>query len=293
VALDTVKTPLEERADLLGGSASYAAVSASFFSPVNFVGIVGDDFPREHIDLFLRRGINLDGLEIAKGRTFRWSGEYHWDLNTRTTRSVALNVFEKFNPKLPPSYRRTPYVLLGNISPQLQLQVLAQMERPKLVVCDTMDLWIHTAREALMELLTKVDVVVVNDSEARELTKQTSLIKAGRQILNYGPAFALIKKGEHGCLMFGKDLFFSAPAYPLEDIHDPTGAGDSFAGGFTGYLAQVGDLSPHHLRRAVIFGSVAASFCVEDFSLERLKHLQKKDLDERFRVFKQMSHFEG
>jgi sugar/nucleoside kinase (ribokinase family) len=293
VALDTVKTPLEERADLLGGSASYAAVSASFFSPVNFVGIVGDDFPKAHLDLFRQRGINLDGLEIAKGKTFRWSGEYHWDLNTRTTRSVALNVFETFSPKLPPSYRRTPYVLLGNISPQLQLQVLAQMERPRLVVCDTMDLWINTAKDALMELLTKVDVVVVNDSEARELTKQTSLIKAGRQILNYGPAFALIKKGEHGCLMFGKDLFFSAPAYPLEDIHDPTGAGDSFAGGFTGYLAQVGDVSPHHLRRAVIFGSVAASYCVEDFSLERLKQLKKEDLDERFRVFKQMSQFEG
>lgn len=293
VALDTVKTPLEERADLLGGSASYAAVSASFFSPVNFVGIVGDDFPKAHLELFQQRGINLDGLEIAKGKTFRWSGEYHWDLNTRTTRSVALNVFETFSPKLPPSYRRTPYVLLGNISPQLQLQVLAQMERPRLVVCDTMDLWINTAKDALMELLTKVDVVVVNDSEARELTKQTSLIKAGRQILNCGPAFALIKKGEHGCLMFGKDLFFSAPAYPLEDIHDPTGAGDSFAGGFTGYLAHVGDLSPHHLRRAVIFGSVAASYCVEDFSLERLKKLKKEDLDERFRVFKQMSQFEG
>ncbi len=293
VALDTVKTPLEERADLLGGSASYAAVSASFFSPVNFVGIVGDDFPKAHLDLFQQRGINLDGLEVATGKTFRWSGEYHWDLNTRTTRSVALNVFERFSPKLPLPYRRTPYALLGNISPQLQLQVLAQMERPKLVVCDTMDLWISTAQDALMELLTKVDVVVVNDGEARELTKQTSLIKAGRQILNYGPAFALIKKGEHGCLMFGKDLFFSAPAYPLEDIHDPTGAGDSFAGGFTGYLAQVGDLSPHHLRRAVVFGSVAASYCVEDFSLERLKKLRKEDLDERFRVFKQMSQFEG
>jgi sugar/nucleoside kinase (ribokinase family) len=292
VALDTVKTPVEEHADLLGGSASYAAMSASFFSPVNFVGVVGDDFPRAHVDLFRQHRINLDGLQIEEGKTFRWSGEYNWDLNTRRTRSVALNVFETFNPTLPPSYRKTPHVLLGNISPRLQMRVLDQMARPKLVVCDTMDLWIETERAALGELFHRIDVVVVNDSEARELTKETSLIKAGRKILTYGPRYVVIKKGEHGCLLFANDFFFSAPAYPLEDIHDPTGAGDSFAGAFTGYLAKAGEVSPRHLRRAVVYGSVVASFCVEAFSLGRLKTISQNDIEDRFLIFKAMSHFE-
>jgi sugar/nucleoside kinase (ribokinase family) len=292
VALDSVKTPVEEHHDLLGGSASYASVAASFFAPVNMVGIVGTDFPKEYIELYRKQGINLDGLQIADGKTFRWSGEYEWDLNKRRTLSVCLNVFETFQPTLPDSYQRTPYVFLANISPQLQMHVLAQVPGPKFIVADTMDLWIETQRDALTELLRKIDCVVLNESEAREFTRQTSLIKAGRQILKQGPKYVVIKKGEHGCLLFGKDLFFSAPAYPLEDIHDPTGAGDCFAGAFAGYLARTDRVDHDSLRKAVVYGSVIASYCVEDFSLTRLQTLTQPEIKERYDVFKSMSRFE-
>jgi sugar/nucleoside kinase (ribokinase family) len=292
VALDSVKTPVEEHHDLLGGSASYASVAASFFAPVNMVGIVGTDFPRKYIELYRKQGINLDGLQIVDGKTFRWSGEYEWDLNRRRTLSVCLNVFETFQPTLPENYQRTPYVFLANISPQLQMHVLAQVAGPKFIVADTMDLWIETQREALTELLRKIDCVVLNESEAREFTKQTSLIKAGRQILTQGPKYVVIKKGEHGCLLFGKDLFFSAPAYPLEDIHDPTGAGDCFAGAFAGYLARADRVDPDSLRKAVVCGSVIASYCVEDFSLTRLQTLTQPEIKERYDLFKLMSRFE-
>ncbi len=292
IALDSVKTPVEHHDDLLGGSASYAAVAASFFTPVNLVGIVGSDFPKPYLDLFRQRNINLDGLQIADGKTFRWAGEYEWDLNNRRTLSVCLNVFETFQPKLPDKYRDAAFVFLANISPQLQLHVLAQMRKPKFVVADTMDLWIQTAREPLLELLKKIDCLVLNESEAREFTKETSLIKAGRKLLRWGPKYICIKKGEHGCLLFADDLFFSAPAYPLEDIHDPTGAGDCFAGAFTGYLAKAGTVNHDALRKAVVFGSVIASFCVEAFSLNRLQTLTQADIDERYRLFKAMSHFE-
>ena len=292
IALDSVKTPIEEHRDQLGGSASYASIAASFFSPVNLVGIVGNDFPKQYLDLFRKHGINLDGLEIVEGKTFRWSGEYEWDLNKRRTLSVCLNVFETFQPKLPVPYQATPYILLGNISPQLQLHVLAQAKPPKFIVADTMDLWIETAHEPLMELVKKIHCLVLNESEARALVKETSLIKAGRKILGLGPKYVVVKKGEHGCLLFGKDLFFSAPAYPLEDIHDPTGAGDCFAGAFTGYLASVDRVDPHTLRQAVIYGSVIASFNVESFSLGRLQTLTRKDIDERYQIFRSMSQFE-
>ncbi len=256
VALDSVKTPLQEHHDLLGGSASYASVAASFFEPVQMVAIVGTDFPEEYLALYRKHGIDLDGLQIVEGKTFRWSGEYEWDLNKRRTLSVELNVFETFQPKLPESYKRTPHVFLANISPQLQMHVLAQVIAPKFVVADTMDLWIGTQRDALIDLLRKIDCLVLNESEARELTKETSLIKAGRLLLNMGPKYVVIKKGEHGSLLFGADFFFSAPAYPLEDIHDPTGAGDCFAGAFTGYLARpVGSTANHCARRS----SMAAS----------------------------------
>jgi len=292
VALDSVKTPVEEHHDLLGGSASYASVAASFFAEVNMVGIVGTDFPKEYIELYRKHGINLDGLQIADGKTFRWSGEYEWDLNKRRTLSVCLNVFETFQPTLPDGYQRTPYVFLANISPQLQMHVLAQAAEPKFTVADTMDLWIETQRDALTELLRKIDCLVLNESEAREFTKQTSLIKAARQILKQGPKYVVIKKGEHGCLLFGKDLFFSAPAYPLEDIHDPTGAGDCFAGAFTGYLARADRVDHDSLRKAVVHGSVIASYCVEDFSLTRLETLTQAEIKERYDAFKSMSHFE-
>lgn len=292
IALDSVKTPLEEHHDLLGGSASYAGVAAGFFTDVNLVGIVGSDFPRPYLELYEKHRLNLDGLEVADGRTFRWHGEYEWDMNKRRTLSVALNVFEKFQPTLPVHYRATPYVFLANIAPQLQMHVLAQMNRPKFVVADTMDLWIETTRPALMELLTKIDCLVLNESEARELTKETSLIKAGRLVREWGPKYVVIKKGEHGCLLFGEHFFFSAPAYPLEDIHDPTGAGDCFAGAFTGYLASVDRVDHETLRKAVIYGSVIASFNVESFSLGRLQTLSQQEIAHRYAFFKLMSHFE-
>jgi sugar/nucleoside kinase (ribokinase family) len=214
IGLDTVKTPMEEHADLLGGSASYAAVGASFFSDVNLVGVVGDDFPKAHVHYFKSRGIDLAGLQIAGGKTFRWSGEYHWDMNTRTTRSTELNVFEHFTPALPPAYNNTPYVLLANIAPSLQSHVLDQMQQPKFIIADTMNLWIEIARADLLELLKRVDMLILNDSEARELTGETSLIKAGGRIRTLGPKYVAIKKGEHGCLLFGEKMFFSCGAYP-------------------------------------------------------------------------------
>ncbi len=294
IALDTVKTPVEEHADLLGGSASYAALGASFFSPVNLVGIVGDDFPASEFEFWRERKIDASGVERARGKTFRWSGEYMWDLNTRETRSIELNVFEKFEPTLPEAFRETKFVLLANIAPQLQAHVLDQMKEPRFVVADTMDLWIETARPALDALLRRVDLLILNDSEARAMTKETSLIKAGRTIRAMGPAFVAIKKGEHGALLFGENEFFSCGAYPLEDIHDPTGAGDTFAGGVAGYLASTagGKVTFADLRRAVIYGSVLASFNVEEFSLERLRRLTEEEIRERYAVFRSMSQFE-
>ncbi len=292
IGIDDVKTPLESHADLLGGSASYAAVAASFFGSVQLVGVVGEDFPSAYREMFRQRGIDLEGLKIEKGRTFRWSGEYLWDLNQRKTLSINLNVFEKFLPTLPPSYRAASHVLLGNIAPALQSHVLSQMERPGFVMADTMDLWIETTRPDLMALLTKVDAVCMNDSEARELTRETSLIRAGRKLLSYGPRYAIIKKGEHGCLLFSGGGFFSAPAYPLEDIHDPTGAGDAFAGSLMGYVARAGEVSFEVLRRAVVYGSVVASFNVEAFSLKRLEALRMEDIEARYNVFREISCFE-
>ncbi len=296
IALDDIKTPLEEHRNLLGGSASYGAVSASNFSPVRLVGIVGEDFPKEHVELFRSRKIDLDGLQIVPGQTFRWSGEYMWDMNTRETRSVALNVFEHFTPVLPESYRSTPIVLLANIAPDLQHHVLDQVQSPRFVIADTMDLWINIAKESLIRLLGRVNMLILNDGEARQLTGETSLIKAGAAIRAMGPQYVAIKKGEHGCLLFGDNgQFFSCPAYPLEDIHDPTGAGDTFAGGLAGYLAKKTDGGPVDfaaLRHAVVFGSVLASFNVEAFSLERLKTVDIAQIDERYALFRKISQFE-
>jgi sugar/nucleoside kinase (ribokinase family) len=294
IAIDAVKTPVEEHSELLGGSASYAALAASFFSPVRLVGIVGDDFPQSEFEFWKSRKIDAEGVQRANGKTFRWSGEYTWDLNTRETRSIALNVFENFKPILPESYRETDFVLLANIQPTLQSHVLDQMQRPRFVVADTMDLWIENARSDLDALLRRVDLLILNDSEAREMTKQTSLIKAGRSIRKMGPKYVAIKKGEHGALLFGEDdQFFSCGAYPLEDIHDPTGAGDTFAGGMAGNLAgTVKNVQFNDLRRAMIYGSVLASFCVEAFSLERLRTLTMEEVRDRYETFKLMSQFE-
>jgi len=295
VALDDVKTPVESHANLLGGSASYAAVAASFFSDVRFVGVVGDDFPREHLDYFASRKLDTEGLQIVPGKTFRWSGEYHWDLNTRKTLSVELNVFEQFTPTLPGAYRKTPIVLLANIAPSLQSHVLDQMEESRFVVADTMDLWISIAKDDLLALLKRVNLLILNDSEARELTGETSLIRAGNAIRKLGPQFVAIKKGEHGCLLFAEGAFFSCGAYPLEDIHDPTGAGDTFAGGLAGYLSSLnlpGTITFEHLRKAVVYGSVLASFNVEAFSLERMRRLHCEEIQQRYDAFRLMSQFE-
>ncbi len=293
IALDTVKTPVEEHADQLGGSASYAALGASFFSPVKLVGVVGDDFPASEFEFWKSREIDASGVQRVTGKTFRWSGEYAWDMNTRETKSVALNVFEHFRPELPESYRKSDFVLLANIAPALQSHVLDQMKRPRFVVADTMDLWIETTRADLDALLPRVDMLILNDSEAREMTKETSLIKAGRRIREMGPRYVAIKKGEHGALLFSENEFFSCGAYPLEDIHDPTGAGDTFAGGLAGYLAAQ-DSEPDfaQFRRAMIYGSVLASFSVEAFSLERMRTLTKREVDERYQIFRAMSQFE-
>lgn len=302
IALDTVKTPAEEHADLLGGSASYASVAASFFARPQLVGIVGDDFPPDHVAYFERRGIDLAGLQHAAGPSFRWSGEYHADMNTRDTRSVALNVFENFTPHLPEAYRQTPFVLLGNIAPALQLHVLDAMARPRFVVADTMDLWITIARPALLDLLARVDMLILNDGEARMLTNESNLIEAAALIRGFGPRFVAIKKGEHGCLLFG-DLgagnhhgpseFFSCPAFPLRSLLDPTGAGDCFAGGLVGHLARENpaEVTFETLKRGVVYGSVMASFNVEAFSLERLRTVTETEVAGRYETFGRIGRF--
>ncbi|HUB66045.1 MAG TPA: PfkB family carbohydrate kinase [Candidatus Methylacidiphilales bacterium] len=286
IALDHIKTPVSEHRNLLGGSASYASVAASFFGPVRMVGVIGEDFPPQHRQLFASRGIDLTGLEVAAGRTFCWAGEYEQNMNNRRTLSVELNVFEKFQPKLPESYRATPYVLLGNIAPSLQRNVCEQARAPEFIVADTMDLWIEMARADLLKLLGEIDMLILNDSEARQLTEENNLIRAGRKITGLGPRYVAVKKGEHGCLLFGRDgEFFSTGAFPLEQIKDPTGAGDCFAGGVIGHLARTGDRSFANLKEAIIQGTLVASFCVEEFSLRRLENLTADEITARRKMF--------
>ncbi|MFI0347343.1 MAG: PfkB family carbohydrate kinase [Chthoniobacterales bacterium] len=298
VALDAIKTPFEEHDDLLGGSASYAAVSSSFFTKPHLVGIVGTDFPKEHLDYFAECGIDLTGLQIVPGKTFRWSGEYMADMNTRETRSTDLNVFEHFTPILPEAYRQAEFILLGNIAPALQLHVLDQLIAPRFVVVDTMNLWINIAKEELSELLKRIDMLLINDTEAHQLTGEINLIKAGKALRAMGPAYVVIKKGEHGALLFAENEFFSCAAFPLEKIDDPTGAGDAFAGGVIGYLtsqlvcSDKKEIDPHLLRRALVYGSVMASFSVENFSINRLRSVTMADVQERFDRVHALSTFE-
>lgn len=291
VAFDDVRTPFGEAKGVLGGSATYFSIAASFFTDVNLVAVVGDDFPDECVELFRDHRVNIEGLERRAGETFRWSGEYGFDLNA-TTLATHLNVFETFDPKIPESYRTCPYVFLANIDPVLQLRVLEQMEAPELVACDTMNFWIEGKPDELTDTLRHVDILAVNDSEARELGRQANIYQAAQAILAMGPSGLIIKRGEYGALMFNDDTVFAAPAYPLERVFDPTGAGDSFAGGFMGYLANVGNVTDDTIRQAIIMGSVMASFNVEAFSLDRLRGVTYDEIHDRFRAFRRLVHFE-
>lgn len=291
VAFDSVETPFDKIDNALGGSATYISLAASYFTaPVNLVGVVGDDFGKENIKLLEDHNIDLTGLEIVEGeKTFRWGGKYHYDLNTRDTLFTDLNVFENFNPVIPEAMQSSRFLVLGNIMPSLQLKVLDQMNDPKFVVCDTMNLWIDNTKTDLLKVLKRIDLLVINDSEARLLTDEPNLIKAARAIQEMGPNYLIIKKGEHGALLFGENKIFSAPAYPLEDIFDPTGAGDTFAGGLIGYLHKTSDINFENLKRAVIYGSTMASFSVEKFSTKGIEDLSNLEIKSRYLEFLELS----
>ena len=292
IALDTLETPLGRATDVLGGAASYFAIAASFFAPVRMVGIVGEDFPRHELDWFGSRGIDLAGVEVRPGRSLRWTGRYHEDMNMRDTLAFEANVFEAFAPELPEAYRDAPFVFLANIAPALQARVLEQMRAPRLVGADTMNLWIETTRDELHGLLRRVPLLMLNDEEARLLSGERNMVRAARRILALGPESVMIKRGEYGVLYFSGETVFAVPAYPLEEVFDPTGAGDSFAGGVMGYLAHSGDLSPAGLRRAIVYGSVLASFAVEAFGLDRLRRLGRDEIERRYRQFVSLTAFE-
>ena len=293
VTLDTIETPHKKVEDVLGGSGTYAAIAASFFgNPVRLVGVVGADFPQSYADFLQTRGIDLEGLtRVENGKTFRWGGRYTDDFNVRDTLFTELNVIADFHPVLPDVYKKTPYLFLANDPPQLQLSIIEQVSNPKLVVCDTMDFWINEEREALDKTIERVDILILNDSEARLLTGESNLLRAARAILRYGPKRVIIKKGEHGAISITESSFFSAPAYPLAQVVDPTGAGDSFAGGFMGYLASVGDLSESSIRKAMMFGTVVASFNIEDFSINRQKSVQFHEIEKRYQELQEIVRF--
>ncbi|MBI1804607.1 MAG: sugar kinase [Ignavibacteriae bacterium] len=294
LGIDTIETPFGRVENVLGGSATYISTAASYFvTPIRLVGVVGSDFPKEYIEFLENREIDLEGLQIVQGgKTFRWGGRYQYDMNSRDTLFTELNVFEHFDPIIPSSYKKTTYVCLGNIDPILQRRVLEQIEKPRLVVGDTMNFWIKGKHAELMKTFKLVDVLIINEAEARQLTNEPNLIKAAKLIIKLGPNVVIIKKGEHGALLVTERTIFFAPAYPLETINDPTGAGDAFAGGFVGWIARTDDLSEENFKRGVIYGSALASFCVERFSLERLKDISYLEIQDRFREFRELSKFE-
>ncbi len=294
LGLDTVATPFDKVENALGGSATYISLAASYFGgPVELVGVVGSDFPKAYIKIMEEHNIDVEGLQIIEGgKTFKWSGKYHYDLNVRDTLFTELNVFEKFDPVIPDKFKKAKYICLGNIDPVLQEKVLNQLNEPQFIVCDTMNYWIEGKKDELLKLLPRVNVLIINDSEARLLAHEPNLIRAARKIREMGPKILIIKKGEHGALLFTEESVFSAPAYPMETIFDPTGAGDSFAGGFTGYLYKTRDLSPENLKRAVIYGSTMASFCVEKFSTKGLEDLSYLQIQDRYREFMNLSRFD-
>jgi sugar/nucleoside kinase (ribokinase family) len=292
VAFDSVETPFGKVDEVLGGSATYFSTSASYFAKVGIVAVVGEDFPQEHVDTLNSKDIDTRGLKKVEGKTFRWKGRYEYDLNQAHTLDTQLNVFSSFDPVLPEDYKDAEIVFLANIDPELQMKVLDQVKNPRIVACDTMNFWIEGKKEALKELFKRVEILIINEGEAREFADEPNLVKAAAMILACGPKTLIVKRGEYGALMFGGDSVFSAPAYPLEDIFDPTGAGDSFAGGFIGHLAASGNSSDADIRKAIIYGSVMASFNVEAFSLERLNGLDRAEIDARYSEFKRLTHFE-
>jgi sugar/nucleoside kinase (ribokinase family) len=291
VAFDSIETPFGSAQRILGGSASYFALGASFFTPVRIVGVVGQDFPDEYIELFTRRGIDLQGLSKQPGATFHWRGRYHEDINVRDTLELHLNVLSGFVPQLPDAYRDAECLFLGNIDPVMQLEVLNQVRRVKLVACDTMDHWIRESGEELRKVLGRIETLVINDSEAKLLSGYNNIVRAARAIMKMGPKAVLIKRGEYGVLQFSDSAIFATPAYPLEEVFDPTGAGDSFAGGFLGQLARSGDHSQRGIRRAIVYGSVVASFTVEDFGVKRLTDVSLEEIENRYNEFVRLTEF--
>lgn len=290
-ALDSIKTPKAENPRLLGGSASHAAVAASFFAPVRLIGVVGEDFPKRYVQLYRKHGLDLAGLQIKPGKTFHWAGEYEANMNRRRTLSTELGVFETFSPELPPAFRDTPFVLLANIAPALQSHVLDQMRRPKFVAADTMDLWLNIALKDLLSLLKRVDLFILNDGEAQQLVQEDNVIAALPKLHRLGPRYVIIKKGEHGSILSSPQGTFIAPAYPLKKLVDPTGAGDSFAGGLMGYLASAKGSVDANLRRAMVYGSVTASFCCEGFGLNRTTKVTRAAIEARVKELEKLTKF--
>ena len=293
VALDTVTTPFGTLKEGLGGSATHFSVSASYFTDVHLVAVVGDDFPKEHVEFLRSKNIDLEGLEKVKGKTFRWAGKYDYDLNNAQTLKTELNVFETFKPRVPENFKNIKNLFLANLDPELQLQVIEQVKNPQIIAMDTMNFWIQGKRDALIKTLKKVHLLTINEGEARLLAGDENLVRAARQIRAMGPKTLVIKRGEYGALLFNGEECFSAPGLPLEEIKDPTGAGDSFAGGFMGHLASTNDFSSASMKKAVIFGSVMASFNVEAFSCDRLRNLRQDEIKKRFLEFKKLAHFDS
>lgn len=294
VAFDTIETPFGKAERVIGGAATYTSLTASYFTKeIGLVSVVGDDFPDSELKYMQKRGINLEGLQIKEGeKSFFWAGRYHDNMNSRDTLDTQLNVLADFKPKLPASYRNAKFLMLGNLTPEIQLKVIKQMKKkPKLVVMDTMNFWMDIAMPALKKTIKLVDVLTINDEEARQLSGEYSLVNAAKAIHKMGPEVIVIKKGEHGALLFYKNKMFYAPAMPLAQVYDPTGAGDTFAGGFIGYLAQVNSTTFENMKRAVIYGSVMASFCVEEFSIDRLKRLKKSEVNKRLKEFERLTKF--
>lgn len=292
MAYDTVKTPFGERQRVLGGSASYSSLAASYFAPVALMAVVGEDFAAEDRELFRERGIDCSGLlTVPGGKTFHWQGEYGYDLNEAKTLRTDLNVLGSFDPEVPESLRDTPYLFLANLDPKAQMKVLDQVRLPRVVAADTMNYWIEHRREDLVELLPRIHILIINEAETRQLSGEYNLVKAGQKILEWGPGMLIVKRGEYGVLKITRDSVFATPAFPLDSVFDPTGAGDTFAGGFAGYLAQADDMSESTVRQAIVMGSVMASFNVEAFSLDRLKTLTKEEIGGRFRAFRELTDF--